>query len=285
MGEMFTRQSKTTHTTINIERYNSVADIAADCASRKITDKKFDNMREKSLRANWHGVNSYDEAINLLRNGYAPVVDELKTALKCQRTGTRKRTRVYNNVTGFAPVVPLALMGVPNAMLDKKTTRIKNKVINIYYDTSYSCGTSSREIIENGKNILSAMVKLEEEGYAINAYTLVAFADKNMRTADMVIAKIKSSNQPLDLTKMSFALTHSAFQRVIAFDWYSKSPRATYRDGYGVPIAARVKGDRLTKFAHDIFGESAVYICGRNILDKGVDEIREVLLNDSGNMG
>lgn len=283
MGELFTRKSGAT--TVNIERYNNVADMAADCDRRQITDSRFHDMRTYDLKTDFHGVRSYNKALDYLRNGYTPAVEELKADIKVSQTGAQRRTRVRNNVTGFAPVVPLALMGVPNAMLDKKITKIKNKVIDIYYDEAYSASTSSEEIIANGKHILSAIIKLEAQGYATNIYCVTNHADSNdrPRTCDMCVVKAKDSKQPLDLTKLSFILTHTAFFRCIGWDWYSKTPHAKYRGGYGVPISYTYKDDRLRQFGHDLFGENAVYIAGREILEKGADEIKQMLLDNSGN--
>lgn len=281
MGELFARKSGAT--TVNIEYYNNVADMAADCDRRQITDDRFHNMRYRDLKTDFYGVNSYREALDYLRNGYKPAVEELKIEIKVNQTGVQRRTRVRNNVTGFAPVVPLALMGVPNAMLDKKITKIKNKVIDIYYDEAYSASTSSEEIITNGKHILSAVIKLEAQGYATNIYCVTNHADESARTCDMCVVKAKDSKQPLDLTKLSFILTHTAFFRCIGWDWYSKTPHGTYRGGYGVPISYIYKNDRLRQFGHDLFGENAVYIAGREILEKGADEIKQMLLDNSGN--
>ena len=261
---------------VNVEFYDSAMDIYEDCKRRPITDSSFDDKSKKNDFGVWEGVNSYDEALNFLRNGYQPTVDKLKEKLNVRDPG-QKRVSFTNNIVGSAPIVPLALKGVPNCMIDTRMKQIKCKVIDVYYDMTCSCGTKSSQIIENGQKMLGAILDLEHQGYKINLYAVQSYNDSN--SSDILAIRIKSSNQPLDLKRMSFPLTHTAFFRVIGFDWYSRFPKGKYRSGYGHALGYELNDSELKEFASQMFGENSIYIAGSKILNKDEEHIKEVLKN------
>lgn len=65
-------------------------------------------------------------------------------------------------------------------------------------------------------------------------------------------------------------MTHTAFFRVIGFDWYSKTPRGKFRSAYGHVLVneGRVKG-KIDEIAKTMFGENAVYISGEQLRQEG----------------
>ena len=243
---------------IHMERFDSVMEVADKCNTREMTSNEFHNMRKESLRS-WHGVNTYDEAIDLMHNGYEPQV----TMMELDRIarGEGKRIAFSNNIVGFAPVVPLALKGVPNCMIDMRMKPAKIKVIDLYYECTHSASCGADELIADGKKVLGAIMAMERSGYKINLYAMQSYA--NSDDCDMMIVKIKSSSQPFDLKKMSYALMHPAFFRVIGFDWYSKFPDAKFRFGYGHWLAREFNDKELLQEEfRKIFGNNAVYLSG-----------------------
>lgn len=262
----------------SVEFYESAMDVYADCTRRRITDSEFHDMAHKDM-GSFEGVKDYKEALGYLRNGYQPTVNKLKEKLNVKDPG-QKRISFHNNIVGGTPIVPLALKGVPNCMVDTKMKQIKCKVIDVYYDMTCSCSTDSDDIIANGQKLLGAILDLEHQGYRFNLYSIQTYADSS--SVDLLAVKIKSSNQPLDLKRMSFPLTHTAFFRVIGFDWYSKFPKGEYRPCYGHALGYELNKDETKEFASKLFGDNAVYFAGRNILHEDEEYIKEVL-KDAGN--
>ena len=236
---------------VMVESYKSAMEVENDCKTRKITSNSFEDKSKDSF-GDWEGVNSYEEALNLLKNGYQPTVEALK--------------------------VPLAMIGVPNNMVDMKMKPIKCKVLDIYYDMTCGAGTSSDRIIKNGQKFLGAIIDLEKQGYKFNLYAVQTYSSEE--SVDVLTVKIKSSNQPFDLKKMSFPLTHTAFFRVIGFDWYSKTPKGTYRPAYGRALGYRLNKEEQNIFAREVFGKGAIYISGSEISKYEEEHIKEVLLTN-----
>jgi len=262
---------------MNIEAYNSATECVFDMKRREL--KKSDGFNEIHPSEYFEGVNSYSEALNLLNNGYAPVIDEITKDIKFNKKGESKRISFENSVSGFAPIVPLAMMGVPNNMINMTMKPIKAKVIDVYYNISFSAYVTPDEIKNTGKNLLVSIMDLEKQGYKFNLYAMSTFASE--KDADILVIKIKSSNTPIDLKRMSFPLTHPAFFRCIAFDWYGRNPDSKYRTGYGRPIATSLGGNKLDmKSLEKSFGDNAVLIHGSKILNIGNEHIKEVLVND-----
>ena len=262
---------------VNIERYESPMEVVKHCQERQITDPRFKDERQRERRLDWDGVNSYDEALDYMKNGYQPTVDKLKDAIKASKTGDGKRISFKNDISGFMPIVPLALMGVPNSMINVTMKPIKCKVIDVYYDMACNCGTSPETILKRGQQLLGIIMELERQGYKFNLYAVQTYNE--YQDADVLIVKIKSSNTPIDLKKMSFSLTHPAFFRVIGFDWYTKTPHGTWRSGYGHDLKMEFSRDDLKLFAKQVFGDNAVFLRGTN-MDSDKEHVKEVLMSN-----
>lgn len=267
---------------VNVEIYNTVSDMVTLLKTRNITNSSFDDQQTKQIDTSWVGVRSYDEACEFLHNGYQPSVEKLKERMKAKYVGEGKRITFHNDVVGYAPIVPLAMQGVPQSMLNHKMKPIKAKVIDVFYDITVNCGTTSEQILNNGSNLLGAVVDLEQEGYKINIYAIQPYSDE--KNCDMLVIKIKDSKQPMDLKRMSFPLTHTAFFRVIGFDWYSRVPGGRYRYGYGHNLNQEFGREKSTAIIREVTGnDRAVVLYGAEMLRQGVEHIKEVIKNESGN--
>ena len=256
---------------IMCERYNSAAEVVADCRTRKITDNSFHDMNDGRLGGKgkkWCGVDSYEQALEYLEKGYQPVVDKLKFVIKANISGQGKRISFHNDIVGYAPIVPLAIMGVPNAMVNSHMKTIKAKVIDVYYDGIFGYGVSSENIIKTGSKVIAVILQLEQQGYRFNLYQVQSYSDR--KGCDMMTVKLKDAAQPVDLKRISFPLTHTGFFRVIGFDWYSKTPKGKYRPCYGHAIGYEdsVKS-KLPAMFKEMFGENAVFVSGAELLQKG----------------
>lgn len=263
-----------------IESYNSTADVVRDCKTRKITNRSFHDMQDGTLGGHsesWCGVDSYEQALQFLEEGYQPTVEKLKAGIKANLQGNGKRIGFHNDIVGYAPIVPLAILGVPNSMINSRMKPIKAKVIDVYYNISSSAVTSSESIIQAGVKLLSAIITLEQQGYRFNLYAVQNYYSSG--NCYMLKVKVKDAMQPIDLKRISFPLTHTGFFRVIGFDWYSKCPEAKYISGYGRSIDYVFDNEKMQKTAKEIFGNNAVWFGCVKITKEDEKYIKEVLTN------
>lgn len=267
---------------VNVECFDSANEVVQVSAKRKVTNHSFHDFDAGyKPDKDWAGVDSFEEAKELMKSGYQPTVDKLKDGLgKVNLSGQGKRISFYNDVVGFQPIVPLALQGVPNCMQNSYMKPIKAKVLNVYYDMTASAGTSKENIIKAGQNLLAAIMGLEMQGYKFNLYAIQSYSDS--RNADILCTKIKSSNTPLDLKRISFPLTHPAYFRVIGFDWYSKVPGGIYRTAYGRGLGYDNDESTMQKAFKEIFGNNCIVFTAAKMLNKGEEQFKNVILENSG---
>jgi hypothetical protein len=252
-------------------------DVVKDCKTRSITDGRFNNMQDGRLGGHskkWCGVDSYEQALNFLEEGYQPTVEKLKVGIKANLQGQGKRISFHNDIVGYAPIVPLAILGVPQAMINSRMKPIKTKVVDIYYNMTASSGTESNEIIKAGVKLLSAVIALEQQGYRFNIYAIQNYY--GCGTCYTLKVKVKDSAQPIDLKRISFPLTHTAFFRVVGFDWYSKCPEAKYLSGYGHSLDYDFDNEKMQKATKEVFGSNAVWFGCVKIMRESEEYIKEV---------
>jgi len=229
-----------------------------------------------SLERYFNGVSSYKEAEDLAVNGYSAPVEKMVEKLKEVKTMTRKRAVVKNNVVGYAPNVPNALLGLPDSMVDMQIRRIPMKVVRIKYLSSYNCGISSEQAEKAGIKIVEAILNLEAEGYRVSVDTvsLVQSNDDPNKVAYMSV-RIKNAEQPLDLRKMAYPLVHVSFHRALGFQWFKTSPKCpNLGEGLGTSYSSRNGHESavelLKAVEHD---EHAVILDIEKVLNKRNDEI------------
>ena len=261
---------------LNVEFYSSAQEVAEHLETRKITDGSFDSnpYSDKSFVGA-----SREETYKMLREGYQPVVDAINGKIKANMNG--KRFKSFNDVVGFQPIVPNAIMGLPKSMINTRIAPIKTKVIDVYYEMTVAWHIRFKDLIKAGQKMLGAIKELEAQGYRFNLYCTQGYYSQSSG-CDMLCLKIKSANQPMDLKRMSFPIAHSAFFRGMGFDWYSKFPKGTYRGGYGHAISYDKTQAQIQDEYRKLFGKNLIYFSAKTIVEKGdkADEyIKEVLTN------
>lgn len=261
-----------------IEIFDSAQEVVRMAETRENTDSRFHDYKREPIDPKFCGVESRDEAIRLLETGYQPTVDKMRGLLKAKLNGESKRTAFRNEVVGFQPIVPLAIQGVPNCMVNTYAKPIKNKVINICYDSTASWSTKSDDIIAAGQKMLGTLIELEMQGYRFNLYAIQTY-NRGDQTYILCV-KVKSANTPLDLKRISFPLTHAAFFRVIGWDWYGRCPLAKYLDSYGHALRFEMGNAEASKMISSIMNEKVTYFSATGILKQGKDDIKEVITNE-----
>ena len=276
--------------TINLkaERYESARDVVNDCKNRPVRYSGY-NLANKEIKEGWHGVKSYEEALQLLDDGYQPTVERLREVLDVTpKAGPR--FKFSNEPQGFIPIVPLALKCVPNSMIDMRIRPMKAKVLDIYYDMTASCSHDPEDFIKAGQVLLSTVIGLEKQGYRFNLYAIQSYYDgwndadlkNNTRALDILCVKIKSSDKPIDLKRISFPLTHPAFFRVIGFDWQSKSPITRYiGSGRGRAVSYEYDTKECDQIMQTAFGNNIFYLSASRLIDNDYtrETLTEVLTN------
>lgn len=197
-----------------------------------------DNIRRKS----WSGVESYEEARNLLINGWDAKVDFLKKQFEnaSKELDEKRVVKTFSDMVGFMPIVPNVIIGLPNCMLNNRTETKKSKVIKFLIDTTASCSEDSDDMIKYYSQVLARIALLEKRGYRCRIEIYQQYSEENNSgTKAGFSVLIKSENQPFDIKRMAFPMSHTAMFRVFGFAWENSLP-IPYDDyhcgGLGTPM-------------------------------------------------
>ena len=194
-----------------------------------------DNSREVTDEEYFRKCSSYGEAQSYLLNGYNENVDKMvKGVHALQKAGRSQKIKRYADVVGFTPIVPNAIMGLPTSMLNQKKVQVQSKIITIVCDIGVSGGVKADKVLEFGCKLINCIMNLEKNGYRVRLDVLQSFSTKAEQY--WLRVPLKNENQPVNIKRLSFPLTHVAFLRYICFDWVERLPKSKELSGYGYPV-------------------------------------------------
>ena len=184
-------------------------------------------------------TNSFDEAVELFKNGWSDMATKLVQKLKVVENKTELTMKPKNvlSVAGYQAIVPLYLQGVPNNMVTKKMTLVKQKVITLNKSIDYSAGVNTDKIIEESIKAMQIIKKIEAQGYRCNL-NIVIGSSKEKRF--IVKIRVKSANEKMNVSKLAFPLVHPSMLRRLFFRFIEVYPNVTksFVSGYGSPATS-----------------------------------------------
>lgn len=191
-----------------------------------------------SNRSSWYGTDTFEEAAELLKNGWNTAAEDLTKKLKIAET-QKDVQMVYKNilsVCGFQAIVPLYLQGVPNNMVNKRIMPIKNKVITINKIISVSASISAETMKKESIKCFQIIKKIESSGIRVNLNLMMSTGHACVKI------RLKSANEKLNISKLAFPLVHPAMFRRLYFRFIETYPTIpkSFTCGYGyVPTEAQ----------------------------------------------
>ena len=202
------------------EHFKSIHEMLSVIESRpnnEVMEYKHDS---KDNGKDFTGTRSYNEAIDLFRNGYTEILPQIKTgvAANLKRTDTRPRRTIENNVVGYAPNVPNAIMGLPNSMILTRSVPQKTKTVSLVYDITENACTGTETFIKSGIAVLGVINTLELSGYRVNLKIAFYVAQESNERAFGTV-NVKDYREHLDLQKLCFPLAHPSMFRRFGFKW------------------------------------------------------------------
>lgn len=249
-----------------IEEFNSYNELL------NVNDSRECNFgHDRADRKHWTGA-TYQEAEEMLRYGWQDneklnvIMEKIN---KLQKMQDAQKISFKNDIVGYAPIVPLALKGVPQNMINTTRKPKKAKVINLIVDVTVSCNTSVEEILNWGAKVVSKIMNLEKQGFRVKVEVVTTFTENNWSSkVHAMKVLIKGENQPFDIKRIMFPIAHSAMLRVIGFDWYERCPEAQHFGGYGCSLIhhSSSHAEAVKKEIANL--ENSYYICNKENVDE-----------------
>lgn len=186
---------------------------------------------------------SFDEAIDLLHDGWTDKAKELTKKLKAverDMAPTMKQQRCVS-VAGYQPIVPLFLAGQPANMIGTRMQPVKQKVVTLVKSVSYSGNVEPEEWTEQGLKALAVVKKLESNGLRVNVDIVRGGYDPDTKSNGIVCrVRVKNANERLNVSKLAFTMCHPSIQRRLMFRFTEVYDRVSsgYRPTYGMVFTA-----------------------------------------------
>ena len=183
--------------------------------------------------AKWVGVRSVDEAKNLLLNGWEKPLEELKVQVdrELRTLENKKKARAYNDVCGYMPIIPNALMCLPNAMINTRVDKVASRVLRFCIAIDRVWSVSTDEIIRKMSKTLAQIASLERSGkYRCRIEVFfVAFGGKynnGNKYSTSCSVLVKSENQLFDTKRLCYPIINPSMLRLLMFGWNESLPLA-----------------------------------------------------------
>ena len=192
---------------------------------------------------------SYEEATKLLKDGWSSMAQDLTKKLNVVKNQIVNEhvQKILYDVVGFQASVPRYLQGIPTSMVNKKLVPVKQKVITLDKDISYNASIKTEQIIEASVQTLQLIKKIEAQGIRVNLNLVWGVAAGD--TKEVAKVRLKSANERLNISKLSFPLVHPSMLRRLCFRYLEVAPTVTksYTWGYGAPL----DGSQLKTYCKD----------------------------------
>lgn len=177
----------------------------------------------------WTGTQTFEEAMELLKNGWDDMAKKLegKLRLATKSEVTKTSPRPQYAMAGYQACVPRYLQGVPESMIYSKRVPVKQKVITINKQVNYLADVSANQIIEESVKALTIIAKLEAQGYRVNLNAVTCSDSSYGGFTEITRTCIKKAGERLSVAKMAFPLVNPSMLRRIIFRYRETNPESS----------------------------------------------------------
>ncbi len=259
------------HDNFIMEEYEGIYEFFKTCDEREYNPdfNGKEKAREKD-NEDWAGA-SYDEARRLCTYGWDKPVEEVKKKIKnLSKTRETKKVGFKNDVVGFAPNVPNAILGLPESMINQTMVPKRQKVVTLLFDATVPCSVGYETLVKVGSHMCANAIALEKSGYRVKIDILYNFT--NWEHSYVLRIPIKSEHNPIDIKRIGFLMSHIAGQRKLSFDWYERLPGAYMMGGYGTPFS-HLSDDRFNEVINNVTAGNEIYINYQTDIDDAMSDL------------
>lgn len=180
----------------------------------------------------WHGTKNFDEALDLAINGWSKGRDSLMSAMSEAQASPRMTPSMLMDVAGAYPVAALAAAGDPCSMVDLAPIEDRVRpIVRLVVQCGGSSAYEPREFLNYGAAVLSYIEGLEAAGFRVEI-TVSYAAEFSARSGPYAPGNFvhylaflaKRAEEPLEIDRMAFILTHASMFRRIAFAVKESTP-------------------------------------------------------------
>lgn len=266
---------------ISVVKYETYSEFMGALRAPRIGGR--DNSSEDS-GFSFTETRSYEAAERLMIGGYQEGYDKMKsTKAEVEKffvSQDESKAKPMNDVIGYAPIVPHAILGIPQSMINTHKEPNKQRVIELYFNSSIPAFTDAEEILEFGSILLGVVDHLERQNYRI-AINVGMLARSGESTTGYMYS-MKGAGEPLNHKRAAYFLGHPSFLRRTGFKIFENEEKikdVTHK-GYG---SYNLKSTAKQKIM-DHFSPKGVYLNSGEIfknadsLEAKIKALKEAIL-------
>lgn len=187
----------------------------------------------------WSGTQNYEEANDLMKHGAEDLSKKIEKMyqVKTAEMASMITKRAKYDVTGFQVSIPRRLQGIPDSMINQKTTTQKQKIITLNKDVSYSSYFTKEQIIDESAKALAIVKKFESQGYRVNINIVFLVESEGQKVGCKI--RVKNASERMNISKLAFLIAHPSMLRRILLRWEEVNPDITKKGftySYGSPL-------------------------------------------------
>lgn len=197
--------------------------------------------------------------------------------LNCDSISLRKQYHTVSDVCGYAPVVPLYLMGHPLSMMNRVRVYKPLRAVNLVIDITGNCGLDSKEMNAAGEAIANAIMSIEgSTGTRVGISMLMAVDMSG--TYEFMMLDTKSADAPAVKKRIIPPIAEVSYFRVLGFNWMVTNTEGTCHAGLGRPLIDSIRSKtELNSMVKELYGNNAIYISRNDFLRKTQEEANKLL--------
>ena len=259
------------------EKFDSIPQFLNAINTRKPNGRVNEfSHKEKDYIDDFFATRTYEEAENLILNGWDEHLADVKTAINAAAKSETKtpipKSRPATGPVGYAPCVPNALLGLPNSMIATHKDAQKVKAITLVYNINVLAEFKASNVIKCGIAVVQIVNQLEKQGYRIK---LVVSPKASVEGKNIVscFVTVKDFRQPLDLKKILFPMIHPSMQRRFGFRFTETHPDVRGFYDQGGSIAYKYSYDEVSEYYRSTgaLGKNDFYLTAYLVKDMKYD--------------
>lgn len=282
-----------THSTMFHESYDNYMEFYETVMGRQSKARRtIDNVFNEHS-ADWLGCDSVEEAKQMFLNGWDKPLDRIKHSVnfdKACSTAEFQRPRPIQDVAGYQPIVPNALMGLPKSMINQRMAKRKAKVIRFMVSIDRAGHYDVDDITKKMCEAMSFIADVERSGIRTRLEVFFAgygsnnIGDGKKKASCSIL--VKKETQPFDLKRLCYPIINPSMLRLLVFAWYESAnvPMGNteyWQGGYGTSFEYwSNEGKKAFVNAINELGEKTITIDMHSDFKKMADDInngREVI--------
>ena len=183
------------------------------------------------------GTKDMAEALSLMRNGCPEIAKTLEAAVhaeKIKNNTSNLQSKPAYGIQGYQASTPRYLQGLPDSMVFTKRVAVKNKIVTIDKDVTYSSCISQEQIIKESVKALEIVRKIEACGKKVQLNVIYGVSTKTQIIKFHVT--VKRANERLNIAKLAYTMVHPSMERRMMFALLERLPDITderFTIGYG----------------------------------------------------